>query len=286
MSVEHPSGNANRRVGKSKRRADEDVGAPRSNAPKQWYSRGYLPHRDRVGLLQSITFRLADSLPQQELHELEAELAHLSEDRRGAERRRKIEEWPDSGIGCCALRHPAVARTVQDSLLHFDGERYRLLAWCIMPSHVHVIVEPFGELWKIVQGWKSFTARWVLARNEKLRLGIPDPQHLWMRDYWDRYIRDEKHLMSVIEYIHNNDGWNWSRGQFGGGLLLGLDQLDGNARGVRLVGENPGGSGGLTVAILDADADLLGEQTRRVAECDLVSADVSGLEHAVAIVDK
>lgn len=214
MSDEHPSGNTdvpvgssttnNVRVGKSKRRAGEDAGAPGGTAPREWYSRGYLPHRDRIGLLQSVTLRLADSLPQPILHDLEGEIAHLSEDRRDAERRRKIEHLLDSGMGCCALRHRAVARTVQDSLLHFDGERYQLLAWCIMPNHVHTLMEVDHPLAQIVQGWKSFTARWVLARNEELPLGIPDSRHLWMRDYWDRYIRDEKHLMSVIEYIHNN----------------------------------------------------------------------------------
>jgi len=39
----------------------EDIGAPES--PKEWYSRGYLPHRDAKELLQAVTFRLADSLP-------------------------------------------------------------------------------------------------------------------------------------------------------------------------------------------------------------------------------
>lgn len=43
----------------------------------RWYSRGYLPHCHKYGLLQSITFRLADSLPQTVLKQLEQELASL-----------------------------------------------------------------------------------------------------------------------------------------------------------------------------------------------------------------
>jgi putative transposase len=197
------------------RRANGDVGVPRG-----WYSRGYLPHRDEVGLLQSITFRLADSLPQGKLKELEAELEHLSEGVRGAERRKRIEDWLDAGMGCCALRHPMVARMVQDSLLHFDGDRYRMLAWCVMPNHVHVLIEPQAELAGIVQGWKSFTARWALTRNDDLELGIPDRQHFWMREYWDRFIRNESHLAVVVEYIRQNpvraglcerpEQWRWS----------------------------------------------------------------------------
>jgi type I restriction enzyme R subunit/putative DNA methylase len=179
-----------------------------------------LPHRDVVGLLQAITFRLADSLPQAKLAELELELEHLPEDRRSTERHRRIEQWLDAGMGCRALGHPAVAKVVQDSLLHFDGERYRLLCWCVMPNHVHVLIEPRQALAGVVQGWKSFTARWALARNDALGLGIPDPKHLWMREYWDRYMRDEGHLRRSIDYIHNNpvkaglchrpEDWPWS----------------------------------------------------------------------------
>jgi len=44
---------------------------PQLRKNNEWRSRGYLPHRDRIGLLQSITFRLADSLPQEKLRELE-----------------------------------------------------------------------------------------------------------------------------------------------------------------------------------------------------------------------
>lgn len=181
------------------KRADEDVGAP-----IEWYSRGYLPHRDRKGLLQSITFRLADSLPQEKLRTLEEELSQVPAEKVDAERRKKIEGWLDSGMGCCALRHPALAREVQNSLLHFHGERYVLVAWCIMPNHVHVLVETIAPISQIVQGWKSFTARWALARNDELGLRIPDAKHLWQREYWDRFIRNEAHFNNAVDYIHQN----------------------------------------------------------------------------------
>ncbi len=202
--------------------AGEDAGAPGggNNRRAEWYSRGYLPHRDLIGLHQSITFRLADSLPREKLRELDAELERLPPGRRDAERRVRIEQWLDAGSGCCALAHPAVAEYVENALLHFDGDRYRLLAWCVMPNHVHVLAECRRPLPDIVQGWKSFTARWALRRNDELRLGVPDPKHFWMREYWDRYIRDENHLAAVIAYIHDNPvkaglcrhpaEWRWS----------------------------------------------------------------------------
>jgi len=99
--------------------ANEDVGAP-----KEWYSRGYLPHRDAKQLLQAVTFRLADSLPQEKLTLLEEELSNLPENHRPTHRREKIEQWLDAGIGCCVLRHPKLAEQMCDALQHFDGQRY------------------------------------------------------------------------------------------------------------------------------------------------------------------
>jgi len=45
-----------------------------------------------------------------------------------ARRRQTLEDYLNAGHGACLLRDPAHARTVQDALLHFDGQRYQLLA--------------------------------------------------------------------------------------------------------------------------------------------------------------
>jgi len=171
-------------------------------------------------LLQSITFRLADSLPQSKLKQLEQQLLLLPEIRRDIEKRKGIEQWLDAGMGCCALRNAEAASCVQNALLHFDSDRYRIIAWVIMPNHVHVLIDPAEAISKTIQGWKSFTARWLLKHNERLGLGIPDPHHVWMREYWDRFIRDDDHLRATIDYIHRNpvkaglcrepEDWPWS----------------------------------------------------------------------------
>ena len=113
------------------------------------------------------------------------------------------------------LRDPAIAATVQNALLHFDGERYRLSAWVIMPNHVHVLIEqirgfPPGG---IVHAWKSFTAK---QANRLLgRTGA-----FWAPDYFDRYIRDQAHFDAAVYYVHENpvkagliaraEEWRWS----------------------------------------------------------------------------
>ena len=88
---------------------------------------------------------------------------------------------------------------MQDALLFFDGKRYGLHAWVVMPHHVHVLFTPFkGEqLDKILHSWKSFTSR---KANRILRRD----GRFWQRESHDRFIRDEAHFMNVIGYIEKN----------------------------------------------------------------------------------
>jgi REP element-mobilizing transposase RayT len=175
---------------------------------KGWHSRGYLPHFDSAETIQFVTFRLADSLPRA----IAKAVAQLPDSLAEADRRL------DGGLGSCWLRQPSIAQVVEEAVLHFDGQRYRLLAWCIMPNHVHVVVEPIqgGRIGSIVHSWKSFS-----AKQANHVLGRSGP--FWHRDYFDRFIRDEGHLARTIEYVENNPvkaglvtttaEWPWSSGR-------------------------------------------------------------------------
>ncbi len=185
-----------------------------------WHSRGYLPHLDVPGLLQSITFHLADSLPAEVLQAILA-----TTEPGDPERLHRIERWLDRGHGACWLRRPQIGALVEQALLHFDGERYRLLAWVVMPNHLHCLIETFPghALADVVQAWKSFTA----TRANRL---LGRSGSFWHRDYFDRYIRDEAHLAAVVRYIEHNpvkaglvaraEGWPFGsarvRGEAGG----------------------------------------------------------------------
>jgi REP element-mobilizing transposase RayT len=198
----------------------------------EWHSRGYLPHFDRPGLVQMITFRLADALPAEMLSDpLPSPNPGQSERlvARGVNgspvwcqpraddlaRRRRLEALLDAGHGACYLRDARIAWLVQRALLHFDGSRYRLIAWVVMPNHVHVLVEMHNghPLASIVQAWKSFAAH---EANKLLqRRGV-----FWQPEYFDRATRDERHLVAAIDYVHNNPvkaglvseagDWAWS----------------------------------------------------------------------------
>ena len=172
--------------------------------PKGWHSRDYLPHLDRPGLIQSLTFRLGDSVPAPLIeawkHELNWHERHAADSPEACELRRKIAAYEDAGHGACWLREPHFARLVQEALWFFDGERYRLLAWCVMPNHVHVLVETVAghSPGSLVRSWKRHITRQIniaLARTG---------ESFWAPDYYDRYIRDAAHYGSVVRYIEQN----------------------------------------------------------------------------------
>ena len=157
-----------------------------------WYSRGYLPHFDAPGLIQGITFRLWDSLPANVVQ-------ILAEEADNAAKRTRVEEYLNAGYGACYLADSRIAHLMEGTLQFFDGKRYRLIAWVVMPNHVHVLVEIF-EGWpldKILHSWKSYSAteaNKILQREGKF----------WFREYFDRYIRDERHFANAVQYIHQN----------------------------------------------------------------------------------
>lgn len=73
-----------------------------SSASLGWYSRSYIPHLDAANILQFITIRLADSLPQNKLRSLEIELKE-SPSTVTIKRRQQIEAWLDAGYGAPLL---------------------------------------------------------------------------------------------------------------------------------------------------------------------------------------
>ncbi len=184
----------------------------------------YLPHWSQEGATYAISFRLADAVP--------AEVAELWRRQREeiAERARqqgrsltaaelteldrlyseKIEAFLDAGHGECLLKNPGLAEIVQDALRHFHGDRYELVTWAIMPNHIHAIVRPFRgqELSRIVHSWKSFTSKEI--NRQIAREGI-----LWMDEYYDHVIRDERDFANQVQYILANPqkaglgDWPW-----------------------------------------------------------------------------
>jgi REP element-mobilizing transposase RayT len=167
--------------------------------PKGWYYRGYLPHFDDGIRIQFITLRLADSLPQTLLNQLKLEVALRDVDSISRETLILVEKYLDKGYGECLLKRREVAEIVRDSLLHIAEDKCKLYSWVIMPNHLHCLIKPLenNALHKIMHSLKSFSAHEVnkvLNRTGKF----------WMREYFDRYIRDEEHFQKAVRYIEKN----------------------------------------------------------------------------------
>ena len=142
-----------------------------------------------------INFRLADALPSQFLEQLEQTVEKEDD----PERRKRIEAYLDAGHGSCILRDCRIGGLVEEALLHFDGKRYQMIEWVVMPNHVHTLVEihPDSLLPDVLQSWKSFTA------HEANRI-LDKSGKFWEEEYFDRYIRDAKHFENAVRYIREN----------------------------------------------------------------------------------
>ena len=170
-----------------------------------------IPRWQKADSIYAVTFRLNDSVPShvrdQWLSEREslasrAESGDISKDE--ADRlnyllSEKIDAYLDAGHGTCLLRDPAVAAIVAGALQHFDGDRYRLDAWCVMPNHVHALVKPLAghDLPDIIHSWKSFTAHEI----NKLQNASGS---VWQADFYNRIIRDTEEYDAQIRYIAGN----------------------------------------------------------------------------------
>jgi len=160
-------------------------------------NRGHLPHWESSHGIYFVTFRLADSLPQSTIRRIcDVEDAKPLEERHFS---KQLEDYLDCGTGSCYLKQPEFAELVVHAFRKFDGIRYRMLAWCVMPNHVHAVFQPLKghALAGILHTWKSFTA---LQINRRLgRSGA-----LWQKEYYDHLIRDGEQLKRALRYTVEN----------------------------------------------------------------------------------
>jgi len=196
------------------------------------YEHGRLPHWEQENVWYFITFRLADSLPQEVAekikHERELWLKrHCSGGISAAELTteekieyytlfsKRIEDLLNAGHGSCVLKNTQIAEIVESALLYFNESsggnssggipaavkepRYTLDEYIIMPNHVHLLVKPLGDnqIAKILHSWKSFTANAI----NKL---IGKQGQLWQRESYDHIVRNQSSFHAFQKYIREN----------------------------------------------------------------------------------
>ena len=205
----------------------------------------FLPHWSRDGAIYAVTFRLEDSLPERALAEYRFERERLEasgalsgealNDAYDELHRENIDGYLNAGHGACILREPRVGGMVYDALLHFDDQRYDLLACAVMQNHVHAVLWPKTghALDGILKSWKSFTGHEIGRITGKTG-------SVWQAESYDRLVRGPIELIQQVVYVAENPAqaglvdWPW--------VFVAGDKIDGLCgsdlgRDVRATGE-------------------------------------------------
>ena len=204
--------------------------SPPSSLLSGLHFRGKLPHLKKESAVYFVTFRLNDSLPAHEVARLKHERRVILEQARAAKNPLtwheeqqllawycdKVEALLDAGHGACWLSRPDVADLVSGALKHFDGQRYELPAWVVMPNHAHAVVWPMpGQtLSDILHSWKSFTS------NQANKILHRAGESFWQAESFDHWIRDDTERVRLVAYVENNpvkarlckspEDWKWN----------------------------------------------------------------------------
>ena len=181
-----------------------------------------LPHWSQTGTISFITWRTGDSIPLSVYHRWLAERRrflqrlHVDPDAddwkqqferiepllRNGFRRIMTNRWNrqlDTCYGECVLGRSELSKIVADSLLHFDGERYELTDFVVMPNHVHLLAAFPNEESMLLQceSWKRFTAT-------KINRLLQRKGRFWQADGFDHLVRTTEQFEYLRAYIADN----------------------------------------------------------------------------------
>lgn len=168
---------------------------------KESYRRN-LPHIQPIGATFFVTFRLKDSIPKAKLWELKQAFEtkvdtikisnHPNKDFLLYDERKRFFAQYDALLdsmkyGPTFLKQPEIAKIVADEIHRFDNDFYQLIAYSIMPNHVHILIdtsiqiptmldvstweslefEPLSNIMKRIKGSSAVYANRLLDRSEK-----------------------------------------------------------------------------------------------------------------------
>jgi type I restriction enzyme R subunit len=171
---------------------------------------GNLPHWRQEGVTYFVTFRTADSLPQERLQEwLEERRQWLLDNPEPHSEAQchdywerfsvRLQYWLDQGHGECMLRRIEFRLVVENAMRYFDGDRYNLDEFVVMPNHAHALVTPLGAhlLSLILRSWKSYTAK-------KINASLGRSGAFWQKESFDHIVRSAASLEKFRQYIRDN----------------------------------------------------------------------------------
>lgn len=177
------------------------------------------PHWSQAGAIVFITFRTHDSIPRAVIERWEREkqdwlhrrghrghwsnvvstLTAAEQQQFQEEFNRCREEFLDTCHGRCVLRRPELASIVAESLLHFDGYRYRMGDFVVMPNHVQLLASfATAEMMKEqCDSWLHYTAVHI---NRQLG----EKGKFWQQEAFDYLVRSPEQYEYLRQYITDN----------------------------------------------------------------------------------
>ena len=179
------------------------------------------PHWSQAGAIVFVTFRTHESIPHAVIQRWDREkndwmqrrvqptgehwskiLPTLDDNERSDFHKqfsRCLEDFLDTCHGRCLLRRPGLAKIVADSLLHFDGERYRMGDFVVLPNHVHLLAAfPSAEAMKEqFDSWLHYTAF-------RIHEQIGGKGKFWQQEPFDHLVRSVEQYEYLRDYIADN----------------------------------------------------------------------------------
>jgi putative transposase len=182
--------------------------------PSHTHYQRNLPHRLPPGSSLFLTMRLADSLPQAVIQQLQLETAQAKLATRQpnyagepsyARQKRYFGRFDrlldNTRSGPTWLSQPAVAAVITGAMhTLFDCDGCQLVCYCVMSNHLHLVVllaENETGLMRKLQRFKSYTA--IQANRELHRNG-----QFWHRESYDHIIRAAPEMERVVAYVLSN----------------------------------------------------------------------------------
>ena len=107
--------------------------------------------------------------------------------------------WTSVVANACCLRQPELSKIVADSLLHFDGDRYRMGDFVVMPNHVHLLVAVASEdrMRKQFDSWLHWTAT-------QINRASGTSGHFWQQEPFDHLVRSNDQYDYLRNYLRDN----------------------------------------------------------------------------------
>ena len=149
----------------------------------------HLHHVDLPSHYQFITFRTHDSVDSFVKKLLSIPMLK-------SKQQQELDNHLDQSLSGAYL-HNNILNLLHDFLISKDYEYYELIAFCIMPNHVHLLIKPLLKLPLVIKNIKGASS--FLINKEMNQKG-----KFWVNEYFDKLIRDEKHFNIVYNYIKNN----------------------------------------------------------------------------------